>query len=149
MEMNNIQQSVEPEWKIIWRFLEFAKHENGKTIEQTYTTPFLGYPYYSRHDDLVNNLYHNDDCPPMRGFYRWHVMDPVFLMRSLRLLCNRLVLDIKVYLNVRMICQVLHTGIRRNHIMFFQSFLRKKKMAKIEKGAERSIDVKGKNASGN
>lgn len=30
----------------------FARHENGKTIEQTYTTPFLGYPYYSRHDDL-------------------------------------------------------------------------------------------------
>ena len=33
--------------------------------------------------------------------------------------------------------------------MFFQSFLRKKKDTKIEKGAERSIDVKGKNASGN
>ena len=62
----------------------FAKHENGKTIEQTYTTPFLGYPYYSRHDDLVNNLYHNDDCPPMRGFYRWHVMDPVFFDEELK-----------------------------------------------------------------
>ena len=62
----------------------FAKHENGKTIEQTYTTPFLGYPYYSRHYDLVNNLYHNDDCPPMRGFYRWHVMDPVFFDEELK-----------------------------------------------------------------
>lgn len=62
----------------------FARHENGKTIEQTYTTPFLGYPYYSRHDDLVNNLYHNDDCPPMRGFYRWHVMDPVFFDEELK-----------------------------------------------------------------
>lgn len=121
MEMNNIQQSVEPEWKIILEVpgvLPNMKTENDRT--DIYNS-FLGYPYYSRHDDLVNNLYHNDDCPPMRGFYRWHVMDPVFLMRSLRLLCNRLVLDIKVYLNVRMICQVLHTGIRRNHIMFFKA----------------------------
>ena len=62
----------------------FARHEDGKTIEQTYTTPFLGYPFYSRHDDLVNNLYHNDDCPPMRGFYRWHVMDPVFFDEELK-----------------------------------------------------------------
>ena len=56
----------------------FARQEAGRIIEQTYTTPFLGYPYYSRHDDLVKNPYHNDDCPPMRGFYRWHVMDPIF-----------------------------------------------------------------------
>lgn len=41
----------------------FAKQEAGKTIEQTYTTSFLGYPYYSRHDDLTKNPYHNDDCP--------------------------------------------------------------------------------------
>ena len=41
----------------------FAKQEAGKTIEQTYTTSFLGYPYYSRHDDLTKNPYYNDDCP--------------------------------------------------------------------------------------
>ena len=42
-----------------------------------------------------------------------------------------------VYLNVRMICQVLHTGIRRNHIMFFQSFLRKKKDGQDRKGSRK------------
>ena len=45
--------------------------------EQTYSTPFLGYPYYSRHDTRIHNDYHNDDCPPMRGLYRFHIPDPV------------------------------------------------------------------------
>ncbi len=62
----------------------FAAQEAGRTIEQTYTTPFLGYPFYSRHNDLVKNPYHNDDCPPMRGFYRWHVMDPIFFEEDLK-----------------------------------------------------------------
>ena len=43
----------------------FAKQINGKTVEQNYNSPYLGYPYYSAHDELVHNLYHNDDCPPM------------------------------------------------------------------------------------
>ena len=46
--------------------------------------PYLGYPYYSRHDDLIHNPYHNDDCPPMRGFYRWHVADPIFFEEDLK-----------------------------------------------------------------
>lgn len=62
----------------------FAAHENGKTIEQNYSTPFLGYPYYSRHDDLIVNPYHNDDVPPMRGFYRFHLPDPVYFEKDLR-----------------------------------------------------------------
>lgn len=62
----------------------FASHENGKTIENNYYTPYLGYPFYSNHDDLVYNPYHNDDCPPMRGFYRWHLMDPIFFEKDLK-----------------------------------------------------------------
>ena len=46
----------------------FAKQVDGKTVEQNYNTPYLGYPYYSAHDELIHNFYHNDDCPPMRGF---------------------------------------------------------------------------------
>lgn len=46
----------------------FAANENGRIVEQNYCTPYLGYPFYSRHDSLVWNQYHNDDCPPMRGF---------------------------------------------------------------------------------
>ncbi len=62
----------------------FARQEQGKTVEQTYCTPFLGYPFYSRHDEAVHNDYHNDDCPPMRGFYRWHIPDPICFEKDIR-----------------------------------------------------------------
>ena len=62
----------------------FAANENGRIVEQNYCTPYLGYPFYSRHDSLVWNQYHNDDCPPMRGFYRWHIPDPVFFEENLK-----------------------------------------------------------------
>lgn len=62
----------------------FAKHVEGKTIEQNYSTAFLGYPYYSNHDDLITNPYHNDDCPPMRGFYRFHIPDPIYFHEDIR-----------------------------------------------------------------
>lgn len=62
----------------------FAKQVNGKTVEQNYCTPYLGYPYYSSHDELIHNDYHNDDCPPMRGFYRWHIPDPIRFRSNLK-----------------------------------------------------------------
>lgn len=62
----------------------FAKQVDGRTVEQNYCTPYLGYPYYSAHDEAVHNFYHNDDCPPMRGFYRWHIQDPVCFEEDLR-----------------------------------------------------------------
>lgn len=62
----------------------FASNENGRIVEQNYSTPYLGYPFCSRHDSLVWNQYHNDDCPPMRGFYRWYIPDPVFFEENLK-----------------------------------------------------------------
>lgn len=62
----------------------FATVENGKTVENTYCTPFLGYPYYSHHDTFLHNDYHNDDQMPQRSFYRWHIMDPVLFEKELR-----------------------------------------------------------------
>ena len=61
----------------------FARHVEGRTVEQTYCTPYLGYPFHSTHDRRVYNPYHEDDCPPMRAFYRWHVQDPIFFKESL------------------------------------------------------------------
>ena len=34
----------------------FAKQVDGKTVEQNYNTPYLGYPYYSAHDELIHNF---------------------------------------------------------------------------------------------
>ena len=62
----------------------FAKQVDGKTVEQNYCTPYLGYPYYSSHDELIHNFYHNDDVMPMRGFYRWHIQDPICFDEDLK-----------------------------------------------------------------
>ena len=62
----------------------FADQIHGKTVEKTYSTPFMGYPFYSAHDNLVYSPYFNDDCPPMRGFYRWHIMDPIHFEEDLK-----------------------------------------------------------------
>ena len=62
----------------------FAGQCDGRTVENTYCTPFMGYPYYSHHDLSVHNFYHNDDTLPQRGFYRWHIMDPVLFEEDLR-----------------------------------------------------------------
>lgn len=62
----------------------FARQEGGRTVETIYNSPFLGYPFYSAHDTDIHNPYHNDDCPPMRSFYRWHLMDPVMFDQELR-----------------------------------------------------------------
>ncbi len=62
----------------------FASQKNGRTIENTYCTQFLGYPYYSSKDDNVHNNYHNDDIMPQRGFYRWHIMDPILFEEEIK-----------------------------------------------------------------
>lgn len=61
----------------------FAAQQNGKTVEQNYNSLYLGYPFYSKHD-VIQNQYYNDDCPPMRGFYRWHIPDPIFFDENLK-----------------------------------------------------------------
>lgn len=62
----------------------FATQRNGKTVENTFCTPYLGYPYYSHHDTEIHNDYHNDDMMPQRSFYRWHIMDPVLFDEDIR-----------------------------------------------------------------
>ena len=62
----------------------FASQEDGRTVENTFCTPFLGYPYYSHHDTLIHNNYHNDDQLPQRSFYRWHIMDPILFDEEIR-----------------------------------------------------------------
>ncbi len=44
----------------------FATQLNGRTVENTFNTPYMGYPYYSHHDQDVHNKYHNDDTLPQK-----------------------------------------------------------------------------------
>ena len=61
----------------------FATQQEGRTVENNYYTAFMGYPYHSAQDTLPHP-YHENDCPPMRGFYRWHLLDPILFAEDLR-----------------------------------------------------------------
>ncbi len=65
-----------------WSFAKYDK--DGKMTEDTYNTLYMGYPFYSRDDDLLKNPYHNTDVPPMRVFYRFHIPDPVFFEENIK-----------------------------------------------------------------
>jgi len=62
----------------------FAEQIDGETVERTYCTPYMGYPYYSKEDKSVHSDYYNNDTPPQRGFYRWHILDPILFDESIR-----------------------------------------------------------------
>ena len=60
-----------------------GKDAQGRTLERTFCTPFLGYPFYSR-DDAYQNDFFLSECPPMRALYRFHVPDPILFEHDLR-----------------------------------------------------------------
>lgn len=62
----------------------FARLGQGRMEETTYQTPFMGYPFYSNSDEGIYNQYHNDDCPPMRGLYRFHLPDPIYFKEDIK-----------------------------------------------------------------
>jgi hypothetical protein len=57
-----------------WGFITTKEGENA--VENTFSTPFLGYPFYSNAEKNYSHRFLGD-CPPMRSFYRWHIMDPI------------------------------------------------------------------------
>ncbi|WP_339320089.1 glycoside hydrolase family 172 protein [Paenibacillus sp. FSL R10-2734] len=65
-----------------WSFATYDEH--GKMEEITYCTPYMGYPYHSKVDQTVTHPCHDDDAPTMRGFYRWHLPDPVRFASDLK-----------------------------------------------------------------
>lgn len=62
----------------------FASQVDGRIVETNYCMPFLGYPFYSARDSKLHNPYHNDDVPPMRGLYRFHIPDPILFSENIR-----------------------------------------------------------------
>ncbi len=69
----------------------FASQVDGKTVENTYCTPFLGYPYFSCHDTQAQHHdYYTDDHLPQRSFYRWHIPDPILFEKSIKVTIQQL-----------------------------------------------------------
>ncbi len=53
-------------------------------VETLYQTPFLGYHYFSKCEPHHSWRFEGA-CPPMRGFYRFHILDPVRFEKDLRI----------------------------------------------------------------
>ncbi len=62
----------------------FASRDDNLTEEHTYCTPFMGYPYFSRNDELTQSLYYLNDKPTERGLYRFHLPDPISFEQELK-----------------------------------------------------------------
>jgi hypothetical protein len=64
--------------------LSFITQKEGElAVENTFATPYLGYPFYSNAENKYSYRFLGD-CPPMRSFYRWHIMDPIRFETDLR-----------------------------------------------------------------
>jgi hypothetical protein len=61
----------------------FYEKVNGLPVETPYSTPYLGYPYYSK-TDTTNAQKFGEDAVPMHGMYRWHLMDPIRFEEDLK-----------------------------------------------------------------
>lgn len=65
----------------------FYEEKAGHQVEQTYSTPFLGYPLYSLTNSSIDSpsgFRFSDATVPRHGMYRWHIMDPVRFQTRLK-----------------------------------------------------------------
>lgn len=65
-----------------WSFAEFDEH--GRMYERTFTGPYLGFPFYSQNLAGRESAYWDTATPVTRGLYRWHIPDPIYFERDLR-----------------------------------------------------------------
>ena len=65
-----------------WSFAEFDEH--GRMHERTFTGPYLVFPFYSQNLAGRESAYWDTATPVTRGLYRWHIPDPIYFERDLR-----------------------------------------------------------------
>ncbi|MDC7286366.1 DUF2961 domain-containing protein [Blautia schinkii] len=65
-----------------WGFVPDQRRET-QAREELYQTLFQGFPYYSAREENFNWRFEGA-CPPMRGFYRWHILDPIYFQEDIR-----------------------------------------------------------------
>lgn len=71
------------------------------------------------------------------GFYRWHVMDPVFFDEELKVTVQQIGVGHKGLFERQDDLSSVAYWYQKDHIMFFQSFLRKKKDGQDRKGSRK------------
>lgn len=65
-----------------WGFVE-NPHMGKEAEEELYQTPFMGYPFYSARENNFDWRFQGS-CPPMRGLYRFHILDPIRFTENLK-----------------------------------------------------------------
>jgi hypothetical protein len=60
----------------------FYEEKEGRLVEQTYSTPFLGYPLCSQTSPSGGSRF-SDVTIPTHAMYRWHIVDPVRFRKRL------------------------------------------------------------------
>lgn len=65
----------------------------GEMSEQTYCSPFVGFPFYSRSLVGRESRYWDQATPVMRGLYRWHLPDPIYFQHDLRVTLQQIGTD--------------------------------------------------------
>ena len=61
--------------------------------EQTYTGPYMGFPFYSQRLVGRESDYWDVATPVMRGLYRWHIPDPIYFEHDLRVELQQIGVD--------------------------------------------------------
>ena len=65
-----------------WSFAKYS--ENGRMTEDTYSTAYMGYPFYSRDDDMLKIPYNNKAFPRFLAFYGFLFPDPFFFEENIK-----------------------------------------------------------------
>ncbi|TCT33064.1 glycoside hydrolase family 172 protein [Martelella mediterranea] len=97
----------------------FVTPNNGAAVaEQTYSTPFMGFPQFVTRDKVRAHIY-DGAALPMRGFYRWHLPDPILFESDLKVTVQQIGHDgLRLFERSDDLCAVAYWYQREPHAAF-------------------------------
>jgi hypothetical protein len=97
----------------------FVAPDNGNPVtERTYSTPFMGFAQFITRDGVRAHIY-DGATPPMRGFYRWHLPDPILFEKDLRVTVQQIGHDgLRLFERSDDLCAVAYWYQREPHMPF-------------------------------
>ena len=72
----------------------FADHdEAGRMYERTYNGTYMGFPHRAKNLVGRSSDYWDTETPVTRGFYRWHIPDPIPFQKDIRVTVQQIGVD--------------------------------------------------------
>lgn len=78
-----------------WSFA--GRDPDGRMMEQTYSGTYMGFPHRSRNLVGRSSDYWDTETPVTRGFYRWHIPDPIPFQEDIRVTVQQIGVDEQGY----------------------------------------------------